>query len=78
MTPCSARTNCSFSPWASTRLKVRMPYLRSLVKDGKIAISNAQLVFENPDKDSALALPDALSLYMLDKYRRLRFRDRPK
>jgi hypothetical protein len=53
-------------PMGGTRLKVRMPYLRSLVKDGKIAISNAQLVFENPDKDSTLALPDALSLYMLD------------
>ncbi len=49
-----------------TRLKVHMPYLRSLVKDGKIAISNAQLVFENEDNDTTLAPPSALSLYRLD------------
>jgi hypothetical protein len=51
---------------AGARLKIHMPYLRSLVKDGKIAISNAQLVFENPEKDTTLAVPSMLSLYRLD------------
>jgi hypothetical protein len=49
-----------------TRIKLQMPYLRSLVKDGKIAISNAQLVFENPSRDTTLAVPATLSLYRLD------------
>ena len=51
---------------AGTRLKVHMPYLRSLVKNGKIAVNNAQLVFENADKDTLLGVPDALNLYLLD------------
>jgi hypothetical protein len=51
---------------AGTRIKVHMPYLRSLVKDGRIAINNAQLVFENPVKDTSYIVPDALSLYKLD------------
>ena len=53
-------------PMGGTQLKVRMPYIRSLVKNGKIAISNAQLVFENPDRDTTLAPPEGLSLYLLD------------
>lgn len=51
---------------SGTRLKVHMPYLRSLVKNGRIAIANAQLVFENPDKDTTLVVPGGLSMYMLD------------
>ena len=53
-------------PMGGTRIKLHMPYLRDLVKDHKIAIANAQLIFTNPDKDTNLALPDALSLYRLD------------
>jgi hypothetical protein len=49
-----------------TLLKIHMPYLRSLVKNGKIAISNAQLVFENPGKDTVPGVPYALSLYRMD------------
>jgi hypothetical protein len=55
------------------RIKLQMPYLRSLVKDGKIAISNAQLVFENPSRDTTVGVPASLSLYRLDSLGRIGF-----
>lgn len=51
---------------SGTRIKVQIPYLRSLIKNRKIAISNAQLVFENPDKDTTLSPPEKLSIYKID------------
>ncbi len=58
---------------AGTRIKVHMPYLRSLVKNGKIAINNAELVFENPVKDTTYQVPDGLSLYKMDSAGKIAF-----
>jgi hypothetical protein len=51
---------------AGVKIRLRLPYIRDLVKNGPIALNNAQLVFKNISNDTVYPPPATLYIYRLD------------
>ncbi len=58
---------------AGVRVKLRLPFLKSLGKSGKIAINSAILTFKNSQTDTTLAPPVTLTLLTIDSTGALSF-----
>ncbi|MFH1297199.1 MAG: DUF4270 domain-containing protein [Bacteroidota bacterium] len=48
------------------KIKIRLPFIRSLNELGPIAINSAVLTFKNPDADTTLQPPTQLAMYKVD------------
>ncbi|MFC2101946.1 DUF4270 domain-containing protein [Bacteroidota bacterium] len=51
---------------AGVKIKVRLPYIRSLKELGTIAINSAVLSFKNPDPDTTWQPPTQLTMFKVD------------
>lgn len=58
---------------AGVRVRLRLPFLKSLGKSGKIAINSATLTFKNSETDTTLQPPVTLSLLTIDSVGNLTF-----
>jgi hypothetical protein len=55
------------------RVKIHLPFLKSLMKSGKIAVNSAMLTIKNSETDTTLAPPVTLTLLTIDSLGNLSF-----
>jgi hypothetical protein len=58
---------------AGVKTKIFFPYLMNWVKDNKIALNEAQLIFKNNDPENSLSPPSALSLFGINDEGKIEF-----